>query len=195
MIYTINRYPVHLIDMVQMSDGSRVIIRPTLPQDVELQRAFFRALSPLSRYCRFMTRANELPETLVDRFTNIDYRRHVALLAEVFDEARQQIMVGEARYVIDEGDPAVCEFAICVADEWQARGIAQALLARLEQQAVAAGIRKMVADTLIANEPMRALATRAGYSINANREDFELVRLEKVLTGPSRITSRRPLAA
>ena len=195
MIYTINRYPVHLIDMVQMSDGSRVIIRPTLPQDVELQRAFFRALSPLSRYCRFMTRASELPETLVDRFTNIDYRRHVALLAEVFDEARQQIMVGEARYVIDEGDPAVCEFAICVADEWQAHGIAQALLARLEQQAVAAGIRRMVADTLIANEPMRALATRAGYSINANREDFELVRLEKVLTGPARIASRRPLAA
>ena len=195
MIYTINRYPVHLIDMVQMSDGSRVIIRPTLPQDLELQCAFFRALSPLSRYCRFMTRANELPETLVDRFTNIDYRRHVALLAEVFDEARQQIMVGEARYVIDEGDPAVCEFAICVADEWQARGIAQALLARLEQQAVVAGIRKMVADTLIANEPMRALATRAGYSINANREDFELVRLEKVLTGPACMASRRPLAA
>ena len=85
--YTIARYPVHLIDVVHLADGSRVTIRPTLPQDVELQRTFFRSLSAESRYCRFMTRLNELPETLAERFTSIDYRAHVALLAEVFDEA------------------------------------------------------------------------------------------------------------
>ena len=195
MTYTISRYPVHLIDVVQVADGSRVTIRPTLPQDLELQRAFFRALSPLSRYCRFMTRASELPDTLAERFANIDYRRHVALLAEVYDETGQQTMVGEARYVVDQADPTVSEFAICVADEWQAHGIARALLERLEQQAFAAGIRKLVADTLTANEPMQALAARAGYSISASREDFELVRLEKVLAGPTCTLSPRPLAA
>ena len=45
--YTIPRYPVHLIDVVQVADGSRVTIRPTLPQDAELQREFFRC--PLGR--------------------------------------------------------------------------------------------------------------------------------------------------
>ena len=45
MIYTIPRYPVHLIDVVDMADGHRVTIRPTLPQDVELQQEFFRSLS------------------------------------------------------------------------------------------------------------------------------------------------------
>ena len=195
MIYTIGRYPVHLIDVVQAADGSRVAIRPTLPQDVELLRAFFGALSPLARYYRFMTRMNELPRTLVEGFTNIDYGRHLALLAEVFDPSGQQIMIGEARYVVDEGDPTMCEFAIAVADDWQAHGIAHALLARLERQAAAAGIRKMVADTLIANKPMRALATRAGYSIRANRDDFALARLEKLLAcSPARV-SPRPLAA
>lgn len=195
MTYTINRYPVHLIDVVHAADGSRVTIRPTLPQDVDLQRAFFRALSPLSRYRRFMTRVRELPDTLADRFTNIDYSRHVALLAEVFGASRQQTMIGEARYVVDEHDPTVCEFAIAVADEWQARGIAQALLARLERQAAAAGIQKMVADTLVANEPMRALATRAGYSISVNREDFDVVRLEKVICRSNCAPSPQPLAA
>ena len=62
MTYTIPRYPVHLIDVVQVGDGSRVTIRPSLPQDVELQRAFFRTLSAESRYCRFMTQLNELPD-------------------------------------------------------------------------------------------------------------------------------------
>ena len=46
MTYTIPRYPVHLIDVVQAADGSRVTIRPTLPQDVELQRDFFRPSRP-----------------------------------------------------------------------------------------------------------------------------------------------------
>ena len=84
--YVIPRYPVHLIDVVRVVDGSRVTIRPTLPQDAELQREFFRRLSAGSRYSRFMTRLNELPEALVERFASIDYRSHLALLAEVFDE-------------------------------------------------------------------------------------------------------------
>jgi hypothetical protein len=62
--YTIPRYPVHLIDVVQVADGSRVTIRPTLPQDTKLQREFFHTLSAKSRYSRFMTHLNELPDAL-----------------------------------------------------------------------------------------------------------------------------------
>jgi hypothetical protein len=95
VICIIPRYPVHLIDVVRVADGSRVTIRPTLPQDVELQRAFFRSLSVEGRYRRFMTRLNELPETLAERFASIDYRSHLALLAEVFEDGRET-MIGEA---------------------------------------------------------------------------------------------------
>ena len=147
-----------------MADGSRVTIRPTLPQDVELQREFFRRLSAEGRYCRFMTRLNELPEALAERFASIDYRSHLALLAEVFEDGRET-MIGEARYVVDARDPATCEFAIAVADDWQARGIARALLDRLERQAAASGIRRMVADTLLTNRAMIGLAARAGYAV------------------------------
>ena len=81
MTYTIPRYPVHLIDVVEVADGSRLTIRPTLPQDVELQQEFFRGLSAEGRYCRFMTRLNELPDALIERFASIDYHSHLALLA------------------------------------------------------------------------------------------------------------------
>ncbi len=195
MIYTIGKYPVHLIDVVRVADGSRVTIRPTLPQDADLQRTFFRALSADSRHCRFMTRLSELPETLAERFTSIDYCGHVALLAEVFDENGHETMIGEARYVVDEHDPATCEFAMAVADAWQASGIAWALLKRLERQAAASGIRRMVADTLITNRAMQRLAARAGYTIKASREDAGLARLEKTLTGPLCAPSTRPRAA
>src|SRR5258708_24996505 len=107
-----------------------------LPQDVELQMEFFRSLSAEGRYCRFMTHFQELPKALVELFANIDYRSHIALLAEVF-EGGHEIMIGEARYVVDQHDPATCEFAIAVSDEWRAHGIARTLLDRLEGEATA----------------------------------------------------------
>ena len=119
MIYSIAHYPVHLIDVVRLADGSRVTIRPTLPQDLELQREFFHSLSAEGRYRRFLCPLNELPETVAQRFLSIDYRTHLALLAEVFDDGRE-IMIGEARYVVNEPEPAICEFAIAVANDSRA---------------------------------------------------------------------------
>ena len=100
MIYTIPRYPVHLIDFVSAANGRRVTIRPMLPQDIKLQREFFRSLSARARYYRFMASFNELPDGVAERLGKIDYSSHLALLAEVFED-RSETMVGEARYVID----------------------------------------------------------------------------------------------
>lgn len=185
MTSTIPRYPVHLIDVVWVADGSRVTIRPTLPQDVELQREFFRTLSAKSRYCRFLSPVKELPEAMAERFGSIDYLNHLALLAEVFEDGHE-IMIGEARYVVDECDPATCEFALAVADNWQGYGIARVLLDRLERQATASNIRCLAADTLLANSSMLGLAERAGYSIRECRQDATLARLEKNLSAPTK---------
>jgi acetyltransferase len=185
---------VHLIDVVRMADGTPITIRPTLPQDVTLLRTFFRTLSDESRYRRFMNPLKELPDTLAERFADIDYHRHLALLAEVFDDAGQETVIAEARYVIDESDPGTCEIALAVADAWQSHGIARALLGRLERQAVASGIRRMCADMLISNRAMRGLAVRAGYAITVSGDDAEMARLEKVIpTSPILASAgRRP---
>ena len=104
-------------------------------------------------------------------------------------------MIGEARYVVDARDPETCEFAIAVADNWQASGIARALLDRLERQAALSGIRSMVADTLLTNRAMIGLARRLGYAVRPSREDPELARLEKHLDPPAVPPSVQPLAA
>jgi hypothetical protein len=83
---------------------------------------------------------------------------------------------------VDENDPATCEFAIAVADDWQACGIGRTLLDRLERQAATSGIRCMAADTLFANKAMLRLAARSGYAVRTSREDARLVRLEKRLS-------------
>ncbi len=184
MIYNIARYPVHLIDVAVLRDGRRVTIRPTLPQDLELQRAFFRSLSPANRYARFMTGLSELPETVARRFASIDYCEHLALLAEVFDASGER-MLGEARYVVDPHEPRTCVFAIAVADDWHGTGLAGMLLERLEQQAAASGIQRMSADTLSGNRPMLGLAARAGYTVALSRRDADVAHLEKGLIARS----------
>jgi acetyltransferase len=194
MTYSISRYPAHLIDVLRWPDGRSIIIRPTLPQDLELQRDFFRALSAESRYFRFMSPVNELPEAVAQGFFSIDYRSHLALLAEVVEDGRET-MIGEARYVVDERDPAACEFALAVADEWQARGIGRALLERLERQAAACGIRRMVADTLLVNTRVMGLAARSGYEVRANLADAALARLQKNLPSSAAPLPVRLLAA
>jgi acetyltransferase len=182
--YVIHRYPVHLIDVMRSGDGRRITIRPTLPQDRALQKEFFRSLSAESRHSRFMTWLKELPDALAEQFANIDYRSHLALLAEVFDGGRET-MIGEARYVVDADDRELCEFAISVADGWRRCGLGSALLSRLEHEAAASGISLMSAQTMASNRAMLGLALRAGYRVVANRCDASQANLEKKLATPT----------
>lgn len=183
MTYTISHYPVQLIDFIWAANGRRVTIRPMLPQDLKLQREFFHSLSPRARYFRFFSWFTEVPEGVAQRLGNFDNSNHLALLAEVFED-RREIMVGEARYVVDQHDSTACEFALVVADHWQACGIGGALLRQLEREAAASGIRRMLADTLYDNKAMRELARSRGYAVRANRDDAKLVKLEKRLSVP-----------
>jgi acetyltransferase len=188
MACAISRYPVHRIDEVSAADGTHVVIRPMLPHDGRLQRDFFRGLSAESRYNRFMAQVNHAPEALIERLAAVDHVRHLALLALLIENGRA-VMIGEARYVVGAEDATICELAIAVADRWQSQGIGRALLDRLQRHAGASGIHRLVAETLIGNRPMIALARSSGFAVRASREDARLAILEKRLLG------ERPAAA
>lgn len=180
VVYPGRRYPTGLIDVVRLADGRRVTVRPPLPQDCELQRRFVRGLSDEARYFRFLTSLQELPEAMAERFTAIDYRRHVALVATVFQGAGEA-MVGEARYIVDDGDPAGSEFAVAVADGWQRRGLARLLLSRLIGHAASSGVRHMAGVTDAGNAALIALARRLGFAVAPMPEDGRLVQLARDL--------------
>jgi GNAT superfamily N-acetyltransferase len=112
---------------VELRDASRIAVRPVEPADRgRLDRAFHR-LSPESRYRRFFAPLTELSERDLSYLTEIDHHDHEALAA--VDPATDEI-VGVARYVRGE-EPHLAEASIVVADDWQGRGVATALLERL----------------------------------------------------------------
>lgn len=179
MAYQIERYPAELIDVVHLTAGERVVIRPVLPQDRELLSAFFHSLSADARCSRFMHPVNGLSSELLRQFTQVDYANHVALVAEVFVDGCE-VVIGEARYV-RAADGSSAEFAVSVADSWQSNGLAKLLLGRLECFASEAGVRQITAQTFASNERMLAVAAKAGFKISASLDALGVMRLEKRL--------------
>jgi acetyltransferase len=169
------RYPVELIDVVVLRDGQRITIRPVLPQDDAVTKAFFQSLSTRSRHNRFMRAFQDLPEALLTQFTHVDYKAHLALISEIFIDGRE-IAVGEARYVVS-ADGKSAEFAVSIADAWQGRGLGTLLISRLIDTARRAGVGKITAETLASNTTMLHIAHKTGFSYEVDGEIAGLVHL------------------
>jgi acetyltransferase len=184
MLYQIHRYPADLIDVARLDGDRRLLIRPVLPQDADLTRAFFGSLPARDRYDRFMTPMRNLPPELVKRFTDVDYNDHLALVAELIEDGHETV-VAEARYARLASDPAAAEFAVSVAERWQGNGLAQLLLGKLVRPAANAGVRRIVGETLATNAKMLHLARKAGFAIRPSPGDRGIMLLEKMIgAGP-----------
>lgn len=178
--YCIHRYPASLIDRFTLTDGRNVLVRPVLPQDASLHQQFVRELSPTSRYRRFHGPMRELSADTLEYLTQVDYRSHLALLAETFDSRGEEAQVAEVRYVRREADAGradtgIADFAIAVADEWQGVGLGSRMFDALAASARDGGVRRLEGTVLADNEPMRALVRARGGRIRRDPDDARLV--------------------
>lgn len=187
MTYTIHAYPVELIDVVRLGDATRITIRPVLPQDVGLHRAFVRELSPLARRFRFMTGIAEMPEAMAQQLTSVDYTSHLALLATVF-RGEEEVMIAEARYAADGQGAA--EFAIAITDGWQRQGLGRTLLSGLERHAARSGLKRITGSALMGNEPMLKLVRACGYAVRPDPDDVDRAVFVKHLACPARASAK-----
>jgi acetyltransferase len=158
-------YPVR----ARLRDGVEIVIRPIGPEDAEREQAFVRALSPESRYFRFMTTLRELSPDMLYRFTHPDFQRDLALVATV-GEGGAARLIGVARCVADS-EGAGAEFAVVVADQWQNRGVGTRLLCELMRAARSVGLRRLWGDILASNLRMLALMASLGFEIQPVPED------------------------
>ena len=145
---------------VTLSDGSRVLLRRIAPSDADALAEMYERLSPRSRERRFLSAPAHLSPEDLRYLTHVDGRRHDALVA--IDEATGEL-VGEARYVREPGRRDTGEVAVVVADDWQGRGIATALLTELTRRARPQGLRRYTAIVSTDNEVvLEALAGLGG---------------------------------
>jgi len=148
-------YPEEYERDVTLKDGSRVGIRPVLPDDEPRLVTLHGRLSPHTAHQRFFTIMKRLPPDWAYHFANVDYRRRMALVAERDLDWRPEL-IGVARYEpLDDEDCA--EIAIVVQDYWQGRGLGTILLKEILRAGEANGIRRFRAYVLADNHRMLAM--------------------------------------
>lgn len=178
----IHPYPLHMMQDWKVGDGRAVRTRPVRPEDAELLLGFFDALSPETRYMRFMEALQELSPAMVARFTQIDYDREMALITTTSDDQGAEQMVGIARYSLAADGESV-EFALVVADDWQRHGLGRRLMGALIELARGKGFRSIFGDVLGKNAKMLRLMHSLGFLVQPHPEESALRRVVKTLHG------------
>jgi len=158
-----------------LRDGSMAALRPAQPGDCEALMAFFRHLSPASRYQRFASAA--LPtEGLVARFceTSRPQQSMCLIVTRTVDAGPAIIATGS--YHAETADSA--EVALAVADAFHGKGLGTLLLERLALLAARHGIRRFWAVTQADNQPMldvfRESGLELGESMRAGSMEVDL---------------------
>ncbi len=175
----IHPYPSELVCDVDLRDGTRLHIRPIMPEDAELERAFVGGLSEQTRYFRFFYRLHELTPSMLARFTQVDYDRELALVAVDTTQAEPEF-VGVARYICNP-DQESAEFAIVVADAWQGRGVAHVLMQQLIACARERELHRLEGAVLRSNHRMLRFVESLGFVARDDPEEPEQVVMELAL--------------
>ena len=169
----IHPYPKELVQRVDLSDGTGMTIRPIRPEDAIIERDFVNGLSERSRFFRFMYALSEITPEALSRFTQIDYDREMALIATIVEDGKEK-QIGVARYYTLP-DQSSCEFAIVIADDWQARGVARRLMAALVESARAGRHTRMLGTVLTENRRMLKFVESLGFRVESNPDDPQLM--------------------
>jgi GNAT superfamily N-acetyltransferase len=157
-----------------LRDGTRIVVRPILPEDKDRLRDGFARLSAQSRHRRFLTAVDHLSDEQVRYLTEVDYADHMAWVA--MDPSQPEHPgVGVARYVRLPGEPTVAEAAVAVLDDYQGRGIGTILLRLLAGSALEHGIRSFRAYVLAENLPMMEVLHDLGATVT---RDGSLLRVD-----------------
>jgi len=150
-----------------LRNGRRAEIRALRPADRAGLLAAVANMSEEARYRRFFAPKRAFSEKEIEFYLNVDFVRHVALVALV-DEAAGPVIAGGGRYIVAE--PGRAEVAFGVDDAHQGQGIASALMRHLVVIAREAGMKALIAEVLPDNVSMLKVFERSGLPMTTRRE-------------------------
>ncbi|OGB30649.1 MAG: GNAT family N-acetyltransferase [Burkholderiales bacterium RIFCSPLOWO2_12_FULL_61_40] len=181
-------YPSQHEQVWPLHGGGEYTVRPVHPDDATMLQEFVRHLSPESRYFRFVSSIQELPATLLSRFTLIDYDREMALVAIIrepqtgADGETTEVnrVVGVSRYITNP-DRTTCEFSLVVADDFKGKGLGSRLMLSIMDFAREKGLTEIEGLVLANNPTMLKLMRSLGFTVKTFVEDADFKLVSHVL--------------
>jgi GNAT superfamily N-acetyltransferase len=150
-----------------LRDGRCIDIRALRPNDRADMLAAAARLSAQSSYRRFHGAKRFFSESEKTFYIDVDFVKHVALVAVLHNAAPADI-VGGARYVVVQ--PGVAEVAFAVIDEFQGQGIGSLLMSHLTLVARDAGLKEFVAEVLPGNAEMLRVFSKSRLKFSTKRD-------------------------
>ncbi|MFK8005511.1 MAG: GNAT family N-acetyltransferase [Saprospiraceae bacterium] len=160
-------YPIRFIEPVQLKDGTLVQLRPIHPLDENQAEEFRGKLSAESVYDRFLGYIPKISKKLVERLTNIDYSREMAIVAEVHTEDEKEV-IAVGRIASDE--ESAVDFAIIIADNWQGKGLGTILTTFLIDVSKEMEFEKIYATVFTKNKGMLEILRRKEFTFRKEDE-------------------------
>ena len=183
--------PEHYSADEVLRDGGAIDIRAICPDDKQRLLDHFHRLSRQSVYYRFLGIKRDLTHDDLVRLTELDFARHVGLVATLRSNGEEEI-IGVSRYVVADRPPDSrrAEVAFAVIDGHQGRGIGTVLLEHLARIARARGIEIFDADVLGGNPRMLDVFEQSGFEVKESAE-AGLIRVTFPIGATERIIAAR----
>lgn len=177
-------YPTRHEQTWPLRGGGTYVVRPIRPDDAQMLQTLVQELSPESRFFRFASHFQQLPPSMLARFTLIDYDREMALVAVQKERTagadgefvETERIVGVSRYITNP-DQTSCEFSLLVADSLKGMGLGSRLMESIIDVAREKGLAEIEGLVLSNNAGMLRLMRSLGFAIKTFDEDpdFKLV--------------------
>ena len=158
----ITPYPTKYTTPWQLSDGTEVLLRAIKPEDEPAEHEMLSTLSKESMRTRFFSTIKDISHEWLILFCNIDYDRHMAIVAEVQENGRQK-MIGVARLIMNQ-DLTSGELAVLVQDKFQGKRLGTKFVELLIEVARERGLEDVRADVLTENVSMIKVFKRLGFT-------------------------------
>ncbi|MCW4051604.1 MAG: bifunctional acetate--CoA ligase family protein/GNAT family N-acetyltransferase [Candidatus Bathyarchaeota archaeon] len=123
----ISPYPKKYEREWKLKDGRPVFLRPIKPEDEPLESELWKTFSEETQRFRFFSPMRTWSHATLVKYTNIDYDREIAIIAELTEHGEKK-MIGVVRMIMEPPDFKTAEVAIVVGDPWQGLGLGSRMM-------------------------------------------------------------------
>jgi len=166
----ISPYPSEYTTEFAMKNGKNAILRAIMPEDEPLEKEMFSNFSERTQRFRFFQLIGDISHEELIRYTQIDYDREIAIIAEVTENGKKK-MAGVVRLIADQYNE-YAEFAIVVADPWHNLGLGNKFTDYIYEIAKTRGIQKIYANVLAQNHIMLGMFRKRGFELTKVEDGY-----------------------
>ena len=172
----ITPYPTRFVTPWKLADGTEVLLRPIKPEDEPMIGEMLATMSEEALRDRFFDGIPTFNHERLVRFTNIDYEREIAVIAELTKGKKKRI-IGVGRLLgYPESGPG--EFTVLVHNEFHGRGLGFKLVDVIIGIAEEKGFTQIGGSISADNERMLTLIEELGFRVESTKDGVTKVCLD-----------------